>query len=80
MRYFTLAHILQVVSHQDLPSNVRAADREPSMGQLNKLKRKSQERNHRIAQSADVSNGEMLLLKPVRLRGAKVRWPKADLI
>ena len=50
------------------------------MGQLNKLKRKSQERNHRIAQSADVSNGEMLLLKPVRLRGAKVRWPKADLI
>ena len=69
----------QVVAHQGLPFNVRAADREPSMAQLNELKRKSQKRDHRIAQSADVSKGEMLLLKPERLRAAKVRWPKASL-
>lgn len=70
----------QVVAHQGLPFDVRVADREPSMEQLKKLKRKSQKRDHRIARSADVSKGEMLLLKPGRLRGAKVRWPKASLV
>lgn len=70
----------QVVAHQGLPFEVRAADREPSMAQLQVLKRKSQERDHRIADSVDVSKGEMLLLKPERLRGAKVKWPKASLV
>jgi len=28
----------------------------------------------------DVSKGQMLLLRPKRLRGAKVRWPKASLV
>jgi len=27
-----------------------------------------------------VSEGQMLLLRPDRLRGAKVRWPKASLV
>jgi DNA-damage-inducible protein J len=70
----------QVVAHQGLPFEIRAADSEPSLAQLQVLKRKSQERDHRIARSADVSNGEMLLLKPERLRGAKVQWPKASLV
>jgi DNA-damage-inducible protein J len=70
----------QVVAYQGLPVEVRAADREPSMAQLKDLKCKSQKRDHRIARSADVSKGELLLLKPARLRGAKVRWPKASLV
>lgn len=70
----------QVVAHQGLPFEIRAADREPSMAQLQALKRKSQQRDRRIANSVDVSKGEMLLLKPERLRNAKVRWPKASLV
>lgn len=50
------------------------------MAELQSMKRRSQERDHRIANAVDVSNGEMLLLRPERLRGAKVRWPKADLV
>lgn len=70
----------QVVAHHGVPFEIRSADREPSMAQLQALKRKSQERDHRIANSVDVSKGEMLLLRPERLRGAKVRWPKAKLV
>jgi DNA-damage-inducible protein J len=70
----------QVVAHQGLPFEIRSAEREPSMAELQVLKRKSQGRDHRIANSVDVSKGEMLLLRPERLRGAKVRWPKASLV
>lgn len=70
----------QVVAHQGVPFEIRSAEREPSMAELQALKRKSQERDHRIAMSVDVSKGEMLLLRPERLRGAKVRWPKASLV
>lgn len=70
----------QVVAHQGLPFEIRSVEREPSMADLQVLKRKSQERDHRIANSVDVSKGEMLLLRPERLRGAKVRWPKASLV
>jgi DNA-damage-inducible protein J len=70
----------QVVAHQGLPFEIRAADREPSMAQLQVLKRKSQQRDRRIANSVDVSKGQMLLLKPERLRNAKVRWSKASLV
>ncbi|HEY0682366.1 MAG TPA: type II toxin-antitoxin system RelB/DinJ family antitoxin [Steroidobacter sp.] len=71
----------QVVAHQGLPFEVRAAaPAEPSMEQLRVLKRKSQQRDRKIARSVDVSNGEMFLLRPERLRGAKVRWPKASLV
>ncbi len=69
----------QVVAHQGIPFVIRSARREPSMAELQVLKRQSQERDHRIANSVDVSKGEMLLLRPERLRGAKVRWPKANL-
>jgi hypothetical protein len=50
------------------------------MAELQVLKRQSQERDHGIAHSVDVSKGQMLLLRPERLRGAKVRWPKASLV
>ena len=50
------------------------------MAQLRELKRKSQERDHEIANSVDVSKGEMLLLRPERLRDAKVQWPKVSLV
>ncbi|MBK6349924.1 MAG: hypothetical protein IPF50_08950 [Proteobacteria bacterium] len=49
------------------------------MAELQILKRQSQARDHRIASSVDVSAGQMLLLRPQRLRGARVRWPKASL-
>jgi hypothetical protein len=50
-----------------------------SMAELQVLKRQSQKRDHRIASSVDVSKGQMLLLRPERLRGARVRSPKASL-
>ena len=70
----------QVVAQQGLPFEIRSVGREPSMAELQLLKRKSQERDHRIADSIDVSRGEMLLIRPERLRGVKVRWPKANLV
>jgi len=70
----------QVVAHQGIPFDIRSAEREPSMAELQVLKRRSQERDRRIANSVDVSKGQMLLLRPDRLRGAKVHWPKADLV
>jgi DNA-damage-inducible protein J len=73
-------YLRQVVAHQGIPFEIRSAEREASMAELHVLKRQSQERDHRIAASADVSKGQMLLLKPERLRGAKVRWPKANLV
>jgi addiction module RelB/DinJ family antitoxin len=70
----------QVVVHKGLPFEIRSADRDPSIAELQSLKLQSQERDHRIANAVDVSNGAMLLLRPERLRGAKVRWPKANLV
>lgn len=73
-------YLQQVVSYQGIPFEIRGAEREPSIAELHARKRKSQQRDRRIANSIDVSKGEMLLLKPERVRGAKVRWPKASLV
>jgi len=70
----------QVVAHQGIPFEIRSAHGELSVAELQQLKHQSQERDRRLARSADVSRGEMLLLRPDRLRGAKVRWPKASLV
>lgn len=67
-------------NHPAVPFNIRHVEVEPSMAELQELKRQSQERDRRIASSADVSKGEMLLLRPEQIRGAKVRWPKASLL
>jgi len=69
----------QVVAHRGLPFHVRSPSRE-SMADLRALKRQSQERDHRIANAVDASGGEMLLVRPERLRGAKIRWPQASLV
>jgi len=73
-------YLQQVVAHQGIPFDIRSAEHEPSMAQLQVLKRQAQQRDNRIASSVDVSKGQMLLLKPERVRGAKVRWPKASLV
>ena len=70
----------QVVAHQGIPFDIRSAEPAPSMAELQVLKRQSQKRDYRIAHSVDVSKGQMLLLRPERLRGARVRWPKASLV
>ena len=70
----------QVVAHQGIPFDIRSVGRAPSMAELQALKRQSQQRDGRIARSVDVSKGQMLLLRPERLRGARVRWPKASLV
>ena len=69
----------QVVAHDGLPFPVKAARSVPSMAELQSLKRASQARDRRIAASEDVSGGEMLLVAPSKVRGAKVRWPKTRL-
>lgn len=73
-------YLQQVVAHQGLPFDIPSAKSAPSMAELQVLKRQAQKRDRRIARSADVSEGEMLLLRPERVRGAKVRWPKASLV
>lgn len=70
----------QVVAHQGIPFAILSVGREPSMNELRVLKHQSQARDHRIAHSVDVSKGQMLLVRPERLRGAKVRWPEASLV
>jgi len=64
--------LIEVVAHQGLPFEVRSVDREPSMDELKAMKHQAQERDHRMAASADVSDGRMLLLRPAKIRGAKV--------
>jgi len=58
----------------------RVARQGIQINELQVLKRRAQKRDRRIASSVDLSKGEMLLLRPQRLRGAKVRWPKASLV
>ena len=70
----------QVVAYQGIPFEIRSVEWEPSLAELRELKRRSQERDHQIAKSVDVSKGQMLLLRPERMRGARIRWPKASLV
>jgi hypothetical protein len=60
-----------------MPFVIRSAEPALSMAELQLLKRQSLKRDCCIARSPDVSKGQTLLLCPKRLRGAKVRWPKA---
>jgi addiction module RelB/DinJ family antitoxin len=69
----------QVVAHNGIPFEIRGAEPNFSGDQLAALKRQSQDRDHHIAASEDVSSGSMFLIRPEQARGAKVRWPKARL-
>jgi DNA-damage-inducible protein J len=73
-------YLQQVVAQRGIPFDVSSVKSAPSMVELQALKRQAQKRDRRIARSEDVSKGEMLLLRPDRVRGAKVRWPKASLV
>lgn len=73
-------YLQQVVAHQGIPFDVSGRKPAPSMAELQGLKRQAQKRDRRIAHSADVSKGQMLLLRPERVRGAKVRWPRSSLV
>jgi addiction module RelB/DinJ family antitoxin len=73
-------YLQQVVARQGIPFDVSGRKSAPSMAELQVLKRQAQQRDRKIANAADVSKGEMLLLRPERMRGAKVRWPKASLV
>lgn len=70
----------QVVAHQGIPFEIRSAQPGPSMAELQELKRQSQQRDHQLAELGDVSAGQMLLLRPEKLRGARVRWSRASLL
>lgn len=73
-------YLQQVVAQRGIPFEVRGARSGAPMAEFQALKRRAQQRDRRIAKSVDVSKGEMLLLRPERVRGAKVRWPKASLV
>lgn len=47
--------------------------------QLWEMKHAAQARDHVIAAREDLSGGQMLLIRPDQLRGAKVKWPSAKL-
>ena len=51
-----------------------------SAKQLWAMKRKAQARDRKLAAGGDVPPEAMLVLRPARLQGAKLEWPKVSLI
>jgi addiction module RelB/DinJ family antitoxin len=47
--------------------------------QLWNMKHAAQARDHAIAAREDLSGGEMLLIRPDQIRGAKIKWSSAKL-
>lgn len=70
----------QVVVHKGLPFLIQEAAPELSESELVRLKRKSQERDRRVAASEDMSGGEMFLIRPEKARAARIKWPDASLL
>lgn len=70
----------QVVAQNGIPFPIQGAADDLSGAELAQLKRKSQERDRRIAASEDVSGGEMFLIRPEQARAARIRWPDASLV
>lgn len=69
----------QVVLNDGLPFAVQApAVRAVSGKRLREMKRKAQERDHALLESGHVSPESMMLLRPHRLKGARVEWPDDD--
>ncbi|MDE2050669.1 MAG: type II toxin-antitoxin system RelB/DinJ family antitoxin [Gammaproteobacteria bacterium] len=70
----------QVVRRGGLPFAVRdSAVRFASAKRLWAMKREAQARDHELLARGAVSPESLLLLRPERLRGARVRWPDAPL-
>ena len=71
----------QVVRRGGLPFAVRdPAMRVVSGKHLWAMKRKAQARDHGLVARGEVPPAAVLLLRPERLRGARVEWPDASLI
>lgn len=51
-----------------------------SAKQFWKMKRDAQKRDHKLASSGKVPPEAFLLLRPDRLKGAKLEWPDEDLL
>lgn len=67
----------QVVRRGGLPFAVRDPEVRAVPGkQLRAMKRASQARDRALAQRRDVAPEAMLLLRPERLRGARLEWPE----
>lgn len=67
----------QVVRRDGLPFAVRDPGvRAVSGKRLRAMKRASQARDRALAERGDVPPESMLLLRPERLRGARVEWPE----
>lgn len=69
----------QVAAHKGSLSLTQKVGNELSDAELAQLKRKSQERDRRIAADEDVSGGGMFLIRPEKARAARIRWPNASL-
>ncbi|TLY73857.1 MAG: type II toxin-antitoxin system RelB/DinJ family antitoxin [Gammaproteobacteria bacterium] len=71
----------QVVRRGGLPFAVRDPGvRVISGKQMWAMKRKAQARDHALAARSEAPAEAMLLLRPQRLRGARIEWPDAPLI
>lgn len=67
----------EVVRRGGLPFAVRDGDvRGVSGKRLRAMKRASQARDRMLARRGDVPPEAMLLLRPERLRGARIQWPE----
>jgi len=67
----------EVVRRGDLPFALRDRDVRAASGrQLRAMKRASQARDRALAQRDNVDPEAMLLLRPRRLRGARLEWPE----
>ena len=71
----------QVVRRGGLPFAVRDPNvRTVSGKQLWAMKRKAQARDHASAARGNVPPEATLLLRPKRLKGARIEWPEASLL
>jgi DNA-damage-inducible protein J len=70
----------QVVRRGGLPFAVRMSSARVVSGkQLRAMKRKAQARDRALVAQRVVPPEAMLLLRPERLRGARIEWPEAPL-
>jgi DNA-damage-inducible protein J len=71
----------QVVASGGMPFPIRGQPRVRRVAprRLRTMKTAAQARDRALAAREDLSDGRMLLIRPELARGAKIRWPTADL-
>lgn len=71
----------QVVRSGGLPFAVRNPGVRAASGKrLWAMKRRAQERDHRLIARGDIEPESMLLLRPKRLKGSRIQWPEGSLV